>query len=186
MFKNLDWRHWVLTHIVWFVAATIALVLGNSWLHEHDARILADTQIKISETTVAGLKQQIAVTDAVAAQKAQVITKIVHAVATPTQAVTAIPTLTDAPLNARIAPDSPTQVSVDAIALIQALGECKIASTELNACKSDLLNESNIVSAKDQEIIALRKKPSFWKRVESTLKVLGIGAGIGVALGARP
>lgn len=183
IFSGLDWRHWVLTHLVWVAAITVALVMGHSYLAEHDARIAADAQIKAAEVTVANLQQQIVATNAAAAQKVQVVTKIVHDVQTVPQAVAAIPQLTDVPLHTRVTPDNPTQVSVDALPLVQVLGECKVAETNLNACQADLKNETAIAAAKDTEIKALKKKPAFWKRVKKTLEIIAICVSIGAALG---
>lgn len=185
IFANLDWRHWILSHLVWVIAIAVALVLGHSYVVEHDARLLADAQIKVSEANIKNLTDQIAATNAAAAQKVQIITKIVHDVATPTQAVAAIPQLTDVPLNPRVAPDNPAQVSVDALPLVNLLGQAKIDKTNLDACQSDLKNTEAIADAKQTEIVALKKKPAFWKRVTGVAKAVGIGVGIGLLLGGH-
>lgn len=177
-----DWKHFVLSHAVWIVAVAVALVMGHSLLAEHDARLLADAQIKVSESQVKDLQAQIVATNAAAAQKVQIVTKIVHDVQTVPQAVTAIPQLTDVPLNARQAVDNPVQVSVDALAFVGLLGQAKTNAVNLAACRSDLTNETAIVAAKQTEIVALKKKPAFWKRVEGTAKAVGIGIGVGLLI----
>lgn len=185
LFGNLDWRHWVLSHLVWIVAVVIALVMGRSFIAEHDARILADAQIKTSEATVATLQQQIAAANAAATQKTQTIVKIVHDAVTPAQQIAAIPQLSNVPLNERAVPGSPTQVTVDLAPLVQELGQCKQDSVQLAACQIDLKATQGIVDQKQNEIAALKKKPAFWKRVKKTLELIGLCVGIGAALGAH-
>jgi len=185
IFESLDWRHWILSHTVWIAAVAIALVFGRAYIAEHDARVVADAAIKTAEANVTNLQQQIAARDAVAAQKVQVITKIVHDVATPAQAVVAIPQLTDVPLNARVSIDNPAQVSVDALPLVNILGQAKIDKTNLDACQADLKSEQGIIDAKQTEITALKKKPSFFKRVGTVAKTVGIGIGIGLLIGGH-
>lgn len=181
----LDWKHWALSHAVWIAVVGVALVMGHSLLAEHDARLLADAQIKVSEAQVKDLQAQIVQTNAAAAAKVQVITKIVHDIQTAPQAVAAVPQLTNVPLNARVAPDNPAQVAVDAIPFVNLLAQAKTDSINLAACTDNLKSETAIVAEKQTEIVALKKKPSFFKRVTGTLKSVGIGVGIGIALGAH-
>ena len=180
-----DHKAWLLSHLIWIVGVAIALVGIHAWIGEHDARIASDAQIKISEATVASLQAQIVATNAAAAQKVQVITKIVHDVATPPEAIAAVPQLTDVPLNARLIPNNPVQISVDYLPLIDLLGQAKVDKTNLDACTVDLQNETAIVTAKQTEIVALKKKPSFWKRVGGVAKAVGVGIGIGMLLQAH-
>jgi hypothetical protein len=179
---NLDWKHWLLSHAIWIVELAVALLLGHSYLMEHDRRLLADQTIKISEAQVKDLQAQIAANNAAAAQKVQVITKIVHDVQTPTQVVAAVPQLTDVPLHTRVAPDNPVQVSVDALPFINLLGQAKTDAINLAACQENLKAETSIVDAKQTEIVALKKKPSFWKRAGGVAKAVGVGIGIGVLI----
>lgn len=185
IFGSLDWRHWLLSHLVWVVALTVAVIMGHSYIAEHDARVLADAQIKTSEANIVSLQQQIAATNAAAAQKVQVITKIVHDVQTPAQALVAVPQLTDVPLNARVSTDSPNQVSVDAVPFVELLGQCKTDAVNLNACQSDLKNQTTITAEKQNEIVALKKKPAFWTRVKKTAQIVAICIGIGITIGAH-
>lgn len=177
-------KKFALTHITYLVIIGIALIGFHSWQTEHDARLLASQQAKVAEATISGLQQQIVATNAAATKQVQVITKIVRDVQTPAQAVAAIPQLTDAPLNPAPAPN-PTQVSVDAIPLVQILAQAKQDSIELGACRSNETADQQIIAQKQTEIVALKKKPSFWHRVGGTLKIAGIGVGIGIALGAH-
>lgn len=179
---NFDVKHFVLSHLIWIVGLLVALILGHSWLVEHDQRLLADQAVKTAEAQVKDLQAQIAANNAAAAQKVQVVTKIVHDVKTPEQAVQAVPQLTDVPLHTRVAPDNPTQVAVDALPLIDLLGQAKIDKINLDTCQANLATEIKIVDAKDVEIKALKKKPGFWGRVGGVAKAVGVGIGIGVLI----
>jgi hypothetical protein len=182
LFAGLDWRHWLLSHAVWIAAIAVALVLGHSYVAEHDARILADAQIKMSEANIKNLTDQIAATNAAAAQRVQTIVKIVHDASTPTQVVAAVPQLTNVPLNTRVAPDNPQQVSVDALPFLGLLGQAKTDAVNLAACQSNLKDETAIVTQKQIEIVALKKKPAFWKRASGVAKAVGVGIGIGLLI----
>jgi hypothetical protein len=185
---NLDWRHWLLSHAIWVVAVVVAIILGHSWIAEHDARIQADAQIKVSEATIKTLEEHQATTDAAAAQKVQTIVKVVHDAVTPPQVITALPqidTQIAAALSARVAPDNPAAVEVNATALVQVVGDLKTSQIQLGACQSNLADEKAIVTQKDTEIVALKKKPRFWKRVGGVAKAVGIGIGIGVVIGGH-
>jgi hypothetical protein len=184
-FANWDWRHWLLSHFVWVVAITVALVIGHTAIAEHDARVVADAAIKTSQATITGLQQQITATNTAAAQKTQTIVKIVHDAQTPAQQLAAIPQLADVQLNARPVSGLPDAVTVDLAPLVQELGQCKQDAVQLQACQSDLKNETAIAAQKDVQIAALKKKPAFWKRVKKTLELIGICVGIGAAVGAH-
>ena len=178
-------KAWLLSHLVWIVAVAVALVIGNIALKERDQRMQAEAAIKVSQTTIASLQQQISTTNAQAAQKIQVITKIVHDLGpTPTtgQIVAAIPQLTDAPLNARLIPNDPTDISVAAFPLVQLLQQSAIDKVNLGACQSDLKNETAISAQKDVQIAALKKKPAFLSRVKHVAEAVGIGIAIGLLL----
>lgn len=175
-------KQFAATHIFYILLIAGGVFGFHEWNVEHTARIQAEASIKASEVIVANLQQQIIATNAAAAAKVTVITKIVHDVTTPTQAVIAIPQLTAVPLNARPAVDSPVQVSVDAIPLVAILGQAKIDKTNLDACTADLKAETAIVTQKDTEIVVLKKKPSFFARIKHDAKLIAIGAGIGTLL----
>jgi hypothetical protein len=170
------------THIFYIVLIAVGLIGFRSWLQEHDARLKADDTVKQQEIVVADLKQRIASAQQQATQKVQVITKVVHDVTTTAQAVAAIPQLTNAPLNVREAVDNPAQVSVDAIPLVSVIGQASIDKTNLETCQQVSGLKDQQLTAKDVEIAALKKKPSFWKRVTGTAKTVGIGIGIGLLL----
>jgi hypothetical protein len=168
-------KQFAATHIFYILLIAGGVFGFHEWNVEHTARIQAEASIKASEVIVANLQQQIIATNAAAAAKVTVITKIVHDVTTPTQAVIAIPQLTAVPLNARPAVDSPVQVSVDAIPLVAILGQAKIDKTNLDACTSNLTAEAAIVAQKDQEIVILKKKKPLFKRIEHGVEIFAVG-----------
>ena len=171
-------KTWIVSHLVWVVAIAVALLIGHAWLGEHDARVKAEA----SEATVASLQQQIAANNAQAAKTVQVIVKTVSDVKTPAQAIAAIPTLTDTPLNARVAPDNPAAVEVDAVPLIEVLGQCKIDHVNLDACTQNLKDETLIVAQKNAEIVVLKKKAPFLTRLKHGAELVGAGLMIGLLL----
>jgi len=175
-------KTWIVSHLVWVVAIAVALLIGHAWLGEHDAWVKAEASIKASEATVASLQQQIAANNAQAAKTVQVIVKTVSDVKTPAQAIAAIPTLTDTPLNARVAPDNPAAVEVDAVPLIEVLGQCKIDHVNLDACTQNLKDETLIVAQKNAEIVVLKKKAPFLTRLKHGAELVGAGLMIGLLL----
>ncbi len=170
------------THVLYVVLIAIGLLAFHSWLAEHDARLVADKQAALAEQSVKQLADQIKDIQVATATKVQAVKTVVAAARTPTQQVAAIPQLTDIPLNARAVPDI-TRVEVDLPALVQELGSCRQAQITADSCsQASALKDQQLVQ-KDTEIAALKKKPSFWKRVGSTAKQIGIGIGIGLTLG---
>jgi hypothetical protein len=172
----------VLSHAIWIVALAVALLIGHTAIQEHDARVLADAQIKTAQATIQNLQSQIATTNAQAAASVRKVSTFVRNVSTPAQAVPAIPELTNMPLQARPAVDNPAQVSVDAIPLVQLLGQAKEDEINLGACQADLKSETAIAQQKDQQIAALKKKPKFWTRVRKDLEIVGVGVVTGLVL----
>lgn len=162
------------THLTYIVIILIGLIAFRSWLAEHDARLAADNTVK-------SLQQQIGAINTAAAQKVQVVTKVIHdlgPVPTPAQVVQAVPQLTDVPLNTRVVAGNPVDVEVTAQPLVQLLAQAKEDAINLKACQ-------DVSVLKDQQITALKKKPNFWHRFLGTAKAVGIGIGIGAIIGAK-
>lgn len=170
------------THAVYVVIIAIGLLAFRSWLLEHDSRLAAEQTTKVAEAKVTDLQQQIVAVNAAAQKQVQVVVKQIEAVKSPAQAIAAIPTLTDAPLNSRPAVDSPTAVTVEAVPLAQELASCKITKIQSEACSENLTIETEIVAQKNIEILALSKKKGFWKTLVTTVKTVGVGIGVGVAI----
>lgn len=180
----MNWlRTYAKTHLFYLVLIAIGVISARAWLQEHDARVAADNVVKQQQAEVANLQSQIAATQAQAEQRVNQITQIVKKATTPSGVVKTLPTLTPLPLNPQ--PVSPTQVEVDAEPLVQLAGEAKTAEVQLQACQqvSDLKDKQ--LAAKDTEIVALKKKPRFLKRVTDVAKAVGIGVAIGIIIAKR-
>jgi len=176
-------KPWLLAHGFWIAFIVVAAIGVHSWIGEHDARLLAEQQIKVSEAHVEDLQKQMQLVSQQATKQVQVVTRIVHDVKTPQQAVAAIPQLTGAPLNTRVLADNPADVAVDAMALVNALGQCKQDAITLGACQATSKIQEQIILEKTTQVEALSKPKSFWKRFGNTLKLVGIGAGVGIGIG---
>jgi hypothetical protein len=178
---NLDIKHFILSHLVWIVLAVSGVIGWHYWLQEHDARVAADNAIKVQEATVKSLQQQIVDRDAQAAKQQQVIVKVVHDTVTPAQAVQNLPQVVTAPLPAPVTATPMGDMLIpqpDVMPIFQQLADDKICRSQLDTCTQDLNDTKAIVAAKDTEIVALKKKPTFWHRIGHDLKVLAIGAGV--------
>jgi hypothetical protein len=172
------------THVFYVLLIIVGLIAFRCWLSEHDARVAADNAAKVAEANVAALRSQIAASDAAAAQTIAALKDAARRVKTPEQAIAAIPDVSSLPLHATAAP-TPGFVQVDALNLYTELNECKQDKTALDACVTARSADEAIIVQKDNEIVALKKKPSFFKRLGSVFKQVGVGIGIGFALGHR-
>jgi hypothetical protein len=166
---------------LWIVGVVAALVLlgGYAWLQEHDARIKADAIVKASQATITALTADKATIQKATDTKVVVIQQRAAAVKTPTQAILAMPTVTNAPLNARPLPDMPTAVAVEALPLFQELSACRVTDAKLDGCNALRAKDAGIIAEKDTQIKALKSKGSFMHRVVQTAEVLAVGAAIG-------
>lgn len=162
------------THIFYIILIVMGAVGTRAWLAEHDARVLAEQTVKQTDAQVKTLQQQIVTTNQLASEQVKTVIKVVHDAQTPSQVVAAIPQLTQAPLNARVVSTDPNSVEVAAQPLVQLLGQCKEDSINLGACTSNYNSCQQIVKAREVEIVALKKKPGFWKRITSHGKTAGI------------
>ncbi|HWR15184.1 MAG TPA: hypothetical protein VN577_10165 [Terriglobales bacterium] len=206
---NLDWKHWLFSHLIWIIALVVGYVGLHSYLQERDARLLAEQQIKISEQVVKGLKDQIkANNDQIATlqksiddvnkaaqRKIDVIVQQQERVKTPAQAIPAIAE-TNPELDAHSIPDAPDYSAVKAIPLFTTLSQCRITDAKLDACTKNLDTETKIAAKNDdnyqkqvaitaekqKEIDSLKKPKGFWSKVKGTAKSIGIGIGIGLGL----
>jgi hypothetical protein len=170
-------------HLFYWIIGAVALFAFHTWLQEHDARLLAETQVKQSEGVVSDLRSQISSRKEETDQQKQVIIREVHDAATPAQQIALIPKLAEVPLNPVSLPDAPSAVKVELAPLISQLAKCKDDAISLGACRQDTLNLDSIVFEKDREIKALGKKSGFWKRLASDSRKIGVGMAIGVGVG---
>jgi len=180
-------------HLEALVIAGVLILLGHSWLAEHDARLAAAATVQVEQTQIDGLKaQQSAVTKAATVQLVQLQAAAAKVTSAP-EAIAAIAAVTPAAtptnpapeLDAVPVPDAPTKTEVNAVPLYEDLNACKQTEIKLDACVQTLNLQTRIDADKDTEIVALKKKPGFWKRVLSTAKAVGVGVGIGVVLSSK-
>jgi hypothetical protein len=177
---RLDPVHFILSHLIWIVALIVGLIGVHSYLGEHDQRLLAAQQAKISEQRVKDLTLQIATSDAAAAQTIMALKTTMAKIKTPQQAIAAIPDVSN--LHPTISVNDPTKVEVPAVEFYQELNQCKQDNIALGACQVARVGKDEQLAAKDAEIAAYKKPKSFWHRTTSTLKYIGIGIAIGAVL----
>lgn len=170
-----------LTHVFYIVVLLILSVCGDALVKEHDARVIAEQTIKTDEATVKTLEQQIASIQSTAKQRVVVIQKVAAAIKTTPQAIPPIKDF-DVALNPRPLPAFPLDVQVAAVPLAQDLEQAKIDKINLVACQGVSAAQVTIIAQKSDEIVALKRKPRFWKQVGSTMKKVGIGVAIGAAI----
>lgn len=210
---DFDVKHFVLSHLVWVGVVIVGVIGIHSYMAEHDQRLLAEQQIKVSEQVVKGLQDQIVTTkeqiqtlqqsmkdvSAAAAKQVQVIVKQQEQVKTPQQAIDSIASVSTRVLDPRTIVDAPERASVLAMPLFSELSECSIGRITLNACTQNLATETKVAEANDsnyqkqiaittekqKEIDALKKPRGFWANVKSSAKWIGFGIGLGYTLGRR-
>jgi hypothetical protein len=166
-------------HVIGFLLL-VAVVIGfRSYMAEHDARLVADGQVKTAQATIETLKQQQNNVTKAAQVQVTVLQKEAAAVKTAPEAIASLPSVSAVPLEPEALPDEPLKVAVDAVPLYQELNSCKQCTVNLDASTKKMDLQLQIDAEKDTEIAALKKKPSFWRRVGTTAKTVGIGVGIG-------
>lgn len=169
-------------HVFYVTLAAVFLLLAHAWLQEHDARLQATAEVKVSVQREQVLQKQIASLQADAARKVQAIHVRIAKIKTAPQAIAAIPELSNLPLHAALIPSMPESVSVDAVALAQELGECKVTRIELDSCQEQSKAKDGIITEGKTQIAILTKRPSFWRRVGSQVKSGSIFISVGIVL----
>jgi hypothetical protein len=56
---SFDWKHFVLSHLIWIAALAVAIGGFQSWRSEHDQHLLAEQKIAVDEQQVVQLQQNI-------------------------------------------------------------------------------------------------------------------------------
>jgi hypothetical protein len=174
-------------HVFGIVVAALVLLVGSSWLQEHDRRLMADVTVNQAQLQIDALKQQFAATDAANKMAIAALVRQRAEVKTAPQAVQAIQAeaKTDTEVQAldvQPLPDAPDAVRVNSVPLFQKLNSCAQCGDNLTAARSDLATQQAIDKQKDEQIAALKRKPAFWHRVKVTAITLGIGAAAGYAI----
>lgn len=177
-------QSFILSHLLWVVLIGSSLIGFHEWSIEHDARVLAEQQIKTSQAQVVTLQQQIADRDKQTQTAVAPIVKIIHDTVTVPQAVAALPQVVNQPLPQPVIAQPDNSVTIpepDVIPLFNQVADDKVCRVQIDALTKDYNDQKTIDTQKDQQIAVLKKKPSFWHRVGSTMKKVGIGVGIGLA-----
>jgi hypothetical protein len=174
------------THLFYIILIVAGVAGFRTWLSEHDARVDAERQVKQSQQLVKSLQDGIASRDADLSKRQQVVVRVVHDVASPAQAVAAVPLLVtpqqDQDLQTKVAVDDPKAVEVQAVPFAQLLGDYKLETQENQTCQADLVDEKKIVTEDEAVIKALKKRPRFWRRVGGVVKEVGLGVLAGFVL----
>ena len=194
-------KQYASTHLFYLIVIGISLLAFRSWQQEHDARLLAEQQIKssdaavkVSEQQISSLEKQITANDQRSAQQIASLGKLIAAAKTPQQAAAEIPQVaTNLPSAVVVEPDQSIAFpKEDVLPLFQDLADGKVAAVKLAQCQTDYSAEQQIAAQKDSqlkqkdtEIAALKKPKGFWRRFGGTVKQVGIGIGIGIALGGH-
>jgi hypothetical protein len=166
------------------VGILVLVLAGQSWIQEHDSRLLAEQTVKQADAHVLDLEIQAKNLEAASKQKLAALRRQASQVQTPVQAIAAIPTVTDAPLNSRALPDAPSSVQVEAVPLFKELSKCRSQSVELDTCAQKAEISAQVIKERESEIDVLKHPKGFWKRFGTTLKDVGIGVAIGYGLNA--
>jgi hypothetical protein len=177
---KLDPVHFVLSHMIWIVALVVGLIGVHSYMAEHDQRLVAAQQVKLSEQQVADLRSQIEASNAAAAQTIAALKAKAAQVKTPQQAIIAIPDVSS--LHVTPSLSDPTKIEVPAVEFYQEESTCRQQAVALTACQQSVPELNAIIEHKNDEIAAYKKPKSFWHRTTSTLKYIGIGIAIGAVL----
>lgn len=208
----LDIKHFILSHAIWVVAVIVGVIGIHSYLGEHDARLAAEAKIKVDESQVqtlqqsiaqnnqaiASLQQQMQQRDAANAQLIASLIKAKQQATTPPQQVAVLQSEAKLPEPIVSLPNSPDWrlPAVDVEPLFSQVNSGLQAQATLSTCQSDLTDEKAIeakdqstiadqtqqIKLKNDEIATLKKPKKFWSRVATTLKQVGIGFGIGIAV----
>lgn len=178
--------HLHLSYLVMFVLMACLTFYGvKTWESEHTAKVIAEQQVKASEAQVKTLQQQIAENDARTQAQIATLQQLIKSVKTPVQVVAALPSVLPAPLPVTPTVNADNSINLpaaDVLPLFQDLAQCKQDSINLASCKADLSTTQAIVIEKQTEITALKKKPSFWKRIAHDAKVAVFSAIVTAAL----
>lgn len=177
-----DIKTFVLSHLIWIVALGAGFIGFQAWKVEHDARIKAEATITASQAQIATLQQSIDARDKASAAQVAPIIKIIHDTVTTPQVVQALPQVVTAPLPAPVLAQSDGSLllpQADVLPIFQQVADDKVCRLQLDTTQKDLTDTQSIVGQQKNEIAALKKKPSIFKRAITIAKYIGIGIGIG-------
>lgn len=187
-------KTYVLHHIFYIVLIVLGLLAGRAWLQEHDHRLVAEQQEKISEANVKAselrykdLQAQLDQVRSLSDARVNSLEAAAKAVKTAPQAIAALPSVSNVPFE--VIPDRPDRISVEAVPFYQEQAACRVTEEKLGSCQKEevikdqqLVEKTGQVVEKDKEIAALKKKPSFWKRLGSETKSGSVFISIGITI----
>lgn len=168
------------THLFYVILIAVGIFAFHAWLQEHDQRVEAQTTVRESAARVKDLEAQVTAVKTAADAKVKQLQTAAQAVKTPSQAIAAIPDVSNLPLNIRPLPDN--SVSVDPVQLYQELAACRVTEVKLDACQKTAELKEGVIKEKDNTITALKRKPGFWKRLGGQAKSGSIFISVGIAI----
>jgi cation diffusion facilitator CzcD-associated flavoprotein CzcO len=184
-----DARAFVLSHAIWVVGGIIGLLGFHFWQAEHDARLTAETESRVSRQAVVELKAGVVTRDAQAKQQVEVIVRQQAAVKTPAQAVAAFPDVSQLPMAIRPAPTGPDYVlpAPDLVPLYTALADGKRCAIDLLACQGDYFDQLKINNQLQTQADDWKKavKGTFWTRARDCAIRAGVGGTAGAIGGSK-
>lgn len=177
-------RTWPI-HTVWAVAVLV-IALGaawgvRSWLGEHDARLRAEEQQKVTDATLkenaATIKQLEADKKAIAAERDKQVADLIkqrNAIHTVQQAVTAMPDLTGLPISSfRVNPAGNMEVEAPtAVTVAQQLEDGRICKTNLTACEKLYTAEQDTTKHLNEDVDALKAANAKWQTAAGKRKLI--------------
>lgn len=194
------------THLAYVVLICLgtlgAYVAVHSWLEEHDARLLATQQEKISEQVIKTQKDKIAADQATIETLSASITQVENSrksqIALLQKQLAAVQTPQEAAAALNLPLVDASHVQINALDLLTERNKCSQDTVNLAACqttlattqdigkqKDDQLNQKQgIVDQQDAEIAVLRHPKGFWKRLATNGKVAAVG-GVLTVLGVE-
>ena len=176
----MNW-YYARTHVAYIALIAIGCIGLRAYLAEHDQRLLAEYAVKASQQQVASLEAQIKANEQQAEQAREQYQRLRTEVRTPLQVVQELPKVASVPVPPQLdATNNLVFPQADVLPLFSTLADGAQCKVELASAQSNLALESQVIAEKDKQVAALRKKPSFWHRVGSIAKQVGVGIVIGV------
>lgn len=173
---NFDWKHFVLSHLIWIIGGVIAVIGFRQYQAAHDSQVKAEAVAQAAQEQIASLRSQIDERNKVASQAKQVIVRQQAAVHTPEQAIAAMPDISDLPLHlTRVSATSQDYVlpAPDVIPLFNALADARKCSIDLAACSANFTDLEKVNQQTELQAASWKKaaKGTFWTRTWAVLKV---------------
>jgi hypothetical protein len=182
-----DYKHFILSHLIWVIAAVVAVFAFYSWRGEHDQRLLAEQAVKVADARVETLQTQIANRDKQAVAQIAPTLRIIHDTVTVPQAIKALPDVMTEPLPLPVIPmnDGLFIPQQDVLPIFQQVADDKVCRVLLTTAQGDLADTREIVKEREKEIVTLKQPKSFWKRLKNVSKVAGVCVAVGVWIGTH-